>query len=69
MMEMEESQELYYETKLKQRALHEKVTGLRDKNAPAHALLECVFSVLRAVLFLLGHHILARTTYFFIISP
>src|ERR1700736_1228964 len=40
--EMKESKVLYYETKAKQRVLHEVVTGLKDKNAPAHALLEYV---------------------------
>jgi len=40
---MKESQVLYYEAKQKQRALHEVVTALKDKNAPAHALLEYVF--------------------------
>jgi hypothetical protein len=42
-MEMKESQVLYYEAKQKQRGLHEVVTALKDKNAPAHALLEYVF--------------------------
>jgi hypothetical protein len=41
---MKESKVLYYETKQKQRALHEIVTGLKDKNGPAHALLEYVFA-------------------------
>jgi len=42
--EMKESKVLYYETKAKQRDLHEVVTALKDKNAPAHALLEYVFN-------------------------
>jgi uncharacterized coiled-coil DUF342 family protein len=33
----------YLETKAKQRALHEKVAKLKEKNAPLHAELKSVF--------------------------
>jgi hypothetical protein len=45
--EMKESKVLYYETKGKQRGLHEVVTALKDKNAPAHALLEYASTPMR----------------------
>jgi hypothetical protein len=39
---MKEAKVVYYETKQKQ-PLQDKVTALKDKNAPAYALLEYAF--------------------------
>lgn len=45
MNEYSEAKVLYLETKERQRALHNIVKQLQDKNAPAHALLEYVSSL------------------------
>lgn len=44
--EMNESKVVYLKAKVKHRALHEVVTRLKDKNAPAHELLKYVFRLL-----------------------
>src|ERR1700685_1161191 len=51
---MKEAKVVYYEAKQKQRALHDKVTALKDKNAPAHALLEYVFRFSQLSFFLVA---------------
>jgi hypothetical protein len=43
---MNESKVVYYQAKVKHRALHEVVTRLKDKNAPAHELLKYVLRLL-----------------------